>query len=69
MVSRSHKEMHLRQDVGVIVLAIRKAAGEMMFNPPAATPVDAGDVLIVMGRTDSLRTLENLVAAARSAQR
>ena len=69
MVSRSLKEMHLRKEVGVIVLAIRKADGEMMFNPPAATPVGGGDVLIVMGRTGNLRTLEGLVAAARPAAR
>ena len=69
MVSRSLKEMHLRKEVGVIVLAIRKADGEMMFNPPAATPVGGGDVLIVMGRTGNLRTLEGLVAAVRPAAR
>ena len=46
----------------MIVMAIRKASGEMMFNPPADTAVRAGDYLIVMGRPGNLRTLENLLA-------
>ena len=66
MVSRTIKEMQLRKEVGVIVMAIRKSNGEMMFNPPADTAVQGGDFLIVMGRPDNLRSLENLLAGARS---
>ena len=39
----------MRRDMGVIVLAIRKAGGEMLFNPPPDTRIAAGDHLIVMG--------------------
>src|SRR5436190_8069096 len=42
MVSRTIKEMQLRKEVGVIVMAIRKASGQMMFNPPADTAVQGG---------------------------
>ena len=38
----------------MIVMAIRKESGEMIFNPPADTAVQAGDYLIVMGRPDNL---------------
>jgi voltage-gated potassium channel len=69
MVSRTIKEMQLRKEVGVIVMAIRKADGQMMFNPPADTAVQGGDFLIVMGRPDNLRALENLLAGARTARR
>jgi len=37
----------------------------MLFNPPANTPVAAGDYLIVMGQQQNLRALENLVAGPR----
>ena len=69
MVSRTIKDMQLRKEVGVIVMAIRKGDGRMMFNPPAETAVQGGDYLIVMGRPENLRALENLLAAARSARR
>lgn len=50
-----------RSDLGVIVLGLRKANGEMQFNPPAETAIAAGDHLIVMGRQDGLRKLEQLL--------
>src|SRR5674476_252376 len=62
MVSKTIKEMQLRKEVGVIVMAIRKESGVMVFNPPAETAVQGGDYLIVMGRPGNLRTLETLLA-------
>ncbi len=50
------------REAGVIVLAIRKPDGKMMFNPPAATEVAEGDVLIVMGQQPGLRNLENVLS-------
>jgi K+/H+ antiporter YhaU regulatory subunit KhtT len=47
--------------LGVIVLAIRRAAGNMEFNPPAGAQVNAGDHLIVMGEPANLRRLEQLL--------
>jgi voltage-gated potassium channel len=62
MATRTIREMQLGRDIGVIVMAIRKADGQMIFNPPADTGVHGGDYLIVMGRPDNLRTLETLLA-------
>ena len=53
--------MHMRKELGVIVLAIRKASGEMLFNPPAESKIAGGDHLIVMGRPEGLRKLEQLL--------
>ena len=72
MVSKSIRDMQIGRDVGVIVMAIRRADGQMMFNPAADTAVEAGDYLIVMGRMENLRTLEGLLAepgAARNGSR
>ena len=69
MVSKTIKEMQLRKEVGVIVMAIRKESGVMVFNPPAETAVQGGDYLIVMGRPGNLRTLETLLAEPRPARR
>jgi voltage-gated potassium channel len=46
---------------GVIVLAIRKQAGETIFNPPAEVAISAGDFLIVMGERSSLQKLEQIL--------
>jgi voltage-gated potassium channel len=59
------KDMQIRRDLGVIVLAIRKHDGRMIFNPPADTLILAGDCLIVMGERENLHRLETLVAEPR----
>ncbi len=51
-------DLQMRRDFGVIVLAIRKSSGEMFFNPAADARISGGDHLIVMGRPDGLRKLE-----------
>jgi voltage-gated potassium channel len=57
---RALSEMHTRRELGVIVLAIRRANGEMLFNPPGESRVAGGDHLIVIGGQEGLRKLERL---------
>ena len=45
----------------VIVLAIRRKAGETIFNPPPDSEIAAGDFLIVMGERPSLQKLEQVL--------
>jgi voltage-gated potassium channel len=61
VVTRSLRDLHLSRDYGVIVMAIRKAGGEMLFNPPAESTIAAGDHLIAMGALENLKRLEQLV--------
>jgi voltage-gated potassium channel len=60
VVGKTIREMQLRRNLGVIVMAIRRRDGNMLFNPPADTAVEAGDFLIVMGKQDDLLALEAL---------
>lgn len=62
---KSLKEIQLRRELGVIVLAIRRDNGTMQFNPPAEAIIHCGDCLIVMGETGNLHRLESLVLGAR----
>ena len=64
LVSQSIRDLQIGRQFGVIVLAIRKGDGEMVFNPPADTSISAGDYLIVMGQPDKLHTLESLLGGA-----
>lgn len=63
MAGKSLKELQLRRDLGVIVLAIRHRDSRMQFNPPADAVVHAGDFLIVMGEAQALRRLEAMLGA------
>ncbi|MSV30576.1 MAG: potassium channel protein [Bryobacterales bacterium] len=57
LCGKTLEEAHVRQTYGLIVLALRKAAGSMLFNPDGATRVDRGDVLIAMGERSKLKRM------------
>lgn len=63
--SMSLKQMQIRRDIGVIVLAIRRASGEMIFNPDAEAVMQGGDCLVAMGEPESLRKLERRLAEVK----
>jgi len=65
LVGQSLRDLQLRRELGVIVLAIRKPDGNMLFNPPADAEISGGDCLIVMGEHDALRKLTRSVAEVR----
>jgi voltage-gated potassium channel len=50
----------IRSELDVVVVAISRAGGEMVFNPSGETRVEAGDVLIVIGRDEALAGLKAL---------
>jgi voltage-gated potassium channel len=58
---RTLAEVDLRHQSGVVVLAIRRASGEMLFNPPPDAKMSAGDHLIAMGEARHLQKLEQLL--------
>jgi voltage-gated potassium channel len=62
LAGKSLSETRLRSDMKVVVLAIRRAGGGMVFNPPAEAVIEPGDNLIVMGEPEPLRLLEQRVA-------
>jgi voltage-gated potassium channel len=65
-VSKSLEETQIRKELGVIVLAIRKSDGRMLFNPPADAEIHGGDFLIVMGESANLQRLEQMLAEVRA---
>jgi len=54
----------IRQDLNVIVLAIKRASG-MRFNPAPEDKIEAGDFLIAMGDPPSLHRLEESAASVK----
>jgi voltage-gated potassium channel len=55
----------IRQERGVIVLAIKRQDG-MRFNPPPDEPIAPGDCLIAMGEPGQLRQLEQTASSSTS---
>jgi len=64
---RTLAEVDMRHKSGVVILAIRKANGEMHFNPSSEVKMLPGDYLIAMGDASNLQKLEQLLMGAVSA--
>lgn len=55
----------IRRDLGVIIVGIKKRAGQMAFNPVPTTLIEAGDVLITLGQASAIQNLEQIAAGAQ----
>jgi len=55
------KDSGIRQDFNLIIISIKKASGEMLFNPHFETLIEPRDTLIVMGKTPDLRKFSRAI--------
>lgn len=60
-VGQSLGEARLRGQTGALVLAIRRASGELIGGPTADTILMTGDVMISMGTAEQLRELNKIL--------
>ncbi|NBO93064.1 MAG: potassium channel protein [Planctomycetia bacterium] len=60
LIGASLMNSKLRQDLGLIIVAIKKSNGTMAYTPPPETILQTGDTLIALGRRDQLDNLEQL---------
>jgi voltage-gated potassium channel len=64
LVGKSLVDAGIRQRHGVIVVGIRRTDGSMEFNPPPDAMLRAGDELVVLGRPESVKALEQEIVSA-----
>ena len=62
---RKLKETNIRSQLDVVVAAIRRANGEMIFNPSGDTQIRALDMLICIGRAEAMQELSALAKGVR----
>ncbi len=56
------KDTEIRRKLNLIIVAIKRADGEMLFNPTPENTLRAGDTLIVLGLRKNLEALEKMVS-------
>ncbi|HJR05909.1 MAG TPA: potassium channel protein [Pyrinomonadaceae bacterium] len=58
-VGHKLKFTNIRSELDVVIVAVRRASNsEMIFNPSGDTYIEAGDMLIAIGRSESLAQLK-----------
>lgn len=55
------KDSGIRQRFNLIIIAIKQARGDMLFNPSFETVIHGGDTVIAMGKSEDLLKLENIL--------
>lgn len=63
LCGKSLVDSGIRRDLDVIIVAVRKRGGEMRFNPSSQTRIEAGDILICLGKMDDLASLANTLSS------
>lgn len=61
LIGKNLIESHLRQDYGVIIVAIKKLTGEMIFNPLPTETLESGDVIVVLGKKEDLKRMRDIL--------
>ena len=54
------RESHVREELKVIIVAIKKQPGHMVFNPGADEKLEPGDTLVAIGHRDQIDRLSQL---------
>jgi voltage-gated potassium channel len=58
----SLQDSRIRADLKTMIVAIKKQAQHMVFNPPPDAQIEAGDILIAIGARESLDQLDKLAS-------
>ena len=61
LIGKSLIDSYLRRDYGVIIVAIKKMSGEMIFNPMPSETLEAGDVIVVIGKKEDLKRMSEVL--------
>ncbi len=61
LIGKTIIESNLRQNFGVIVVAIKKQNGEMVFNPMPLEKLELDDVIVVIGKRDEMLRMRSIL--------
>ena len=61
LIGKNLIDSNLRRDFGVIIVAIKKPSDEMIFNPTPEEKLDAGDVIVVLGKREDLHRMRDIM--------
>jgi voltage-gated potassium channel len=60
LIGQALRATPIRSELDAVIISIRRQNGEMLFNPAGDVTIENGDILIAIGRADSLMKLDEL---------
>jgi voltage-gated potassium channel len=64
IVGKELRSTPIRSELDVVIISIRRQDGHIIFNPAGECQIESGDILIAIGRSDSLNKLNHLARGA-----
>jgi len=61
LIGKNLIDSQLRQDYSVIIVAIKRASGEMVFNPAPSEIINSEDVIVVIGKKEDLTRMREIL--------
>ncbi len=61
LVGKNLIDSNLRKDFGVIIVAIKKITGEMIFNPLPYETLEVNDVIVVLGKKEDMDRMNQII--------
>jgi voltage-gated potassium channel len=65
LIGQELRSTPIRSELDVVIVSIRRQTGEMLFNPTGDSQIESGDILIAIGRAESLITLNKLARGVK----
>lgn len=63
-VSQQLRSTNIRSELNIVIVAIKRRDGAMIFNPSGEARLERGDLLVAIGQADSLRSLKAQASGA-----
>jgi len=60
LVDLALQDSGIRQDFNLIIVAIRRPGGDMLFNPSSQTRLQGGDTVVAIGEKQNLERIEKV---------
>lgn len=61
LIGKNLIDSQLRKDYGAIIVAIKKLCGDMVFNPMPSETLEAGDVIVIIGKKEDLKRMRTVM--------
>ena len=60
LVGKKLSQTNIRSELDIVVVSIRRNDGQIVFNPSGDALIESGDILIAIGKSESLLKLNAL---------
>lgn len=60
LIGKELRSTPIRSELDVVIISIRRQDGQIIFNPSGNTTIENGDILIAIGKSDSLTRLNEM---------